>query len=119
MVKAIKFPAISLACTVLLCCAVSAAAQDSAKARPTFYKDVLPILQDNCQVCHRPMGKNVMGMVAPMAFMSYEEVRPWAKSIAKQVRAKEMPPWDATEEFQGVFSNERTLTEGEIETIVR
>ena len=60
-----------------------------------------------------------MGMVAPMAFMSYEEVRPWAKSMGKQVLAKEMPPWDASEEFHGVFSNERTLTDDEIATIVR
>ena len=88
-------------------------------ARPTFYKDVLPILQENCQICHRPIGKNVMGMVAPMAFMNYGEVRPWAKAIAKQVQAKKMPPWDASEEFHGVFSNERTLTVDEIATLVR
>lgn len=100
--------------------AVPALAQDSSiNARPTFYRDVLPILQDNCQVCHRPSGNRIMGMVAPMAFMSYEEVRPWAKSIAKQVGARTMPPWHAAPRHHGTFSNERTLTDAEIETLTR
>ena len=33
-------------------------------ARVTFTKDVLPILQENCQTCHRPSGQNMAGMVA-------------------------------------------------------
>lgn len=83
-----------------------------------FYKDVLPILQQNCQVCHRPGGANLGGMVAPMAFTTYEETRPWAKSIARQVAAREMPPWDAAPDFHGVFENERTLSQEEIDTLV-
>lgn len=90
----------------------------NAAERVTFTKDVLPILQENCQVCHRPNGANLGGMVAPMAFTTYKETRPWAKSMAKSVVNREMPPWDATEEFHGVFSNERTLTQVEIDTIV-
>ena len=42
---------------------------------PTFYKDVLPVLQTNCQECHRP------GEAAPMSFLTYESTRPWAKAI--------------------------------------
>jgi hypothetical protein len=87
--------------------------------RPSFYKDVLPIMQENCQECHRPKGANLMGMVAPMSFTSYKEVRPWAKAISKQVEARKMPPWHATEEFHEVFDNERTLTQVEIDTIVK
>ena len=45
--------------------------------RPTFYKDVMPILQENCQVCHREGGANFGGMYAPMAFTDYANVRPW------------------------------------------
>jgi hypothetical protein len=86
--------------------------------RLTFTKDVLPIVQENCQVCHRPGGANLSGMVAPMSFTTYEEVRPWAKAIAKQVSAKTMPPWHAAPEHAGVFSNERTLTQEQIDTIV-
>jgi hypothetical protein len=88
-------------------------------AKPTFTKDVLPILQENCQTCHRPLGANLSGMVAPMSFMSYKEVRPWAKAISKVVADKSMPPWHASEKSHGVFKNERTLTKDEIATLVK
>ncbi len=84
----------------------------------TFSKDVLPILQENCQVCHRPAGRNMSGMVAPMSLMSYQEARPWAKAIARAVGEREMPPWHATDATHGVYSNERTLTDAEVATIV-
>lgn len=100
---------------------VTTASADSAKVpdRPTFYKDVLPIVQENCQICHRPSGTNVMGMVAPMSFMSYAEVRPWAKAIKREVEARRMPPWHAAEKFHGVFANERTLTDADIAILAR
>lgn len=88
-------------------------------ARPTFTKDVLPILQENCITCHRQGGDNIAGMVAPMSLVTYQEVRPWAKSIVKNVVSKNMPPWFATEDFHGVFSNERRISEEEIQTIVK
>src|SRR5688572_13643387 len=98
--------------------AFAAAEADAPQAAPTFYKDVLPILQESCQSCHRPNGANLGGMVAPMAFTTYQETRAWAKSIAKQVEAKTMPPWHAAPEFHGVFANERTLEPAEIATVV-
>jgi hypothetical protein len=58
-------------------------------------------------------------MVAPMALTSYDEVRPWARSIAKAVEAREMPPWSAAPEHRGLFQDERVLTDHQIETIVR
>jgi len=88
-------------------------------ARPTFTKDVLPILQENCQACHRPQGLNLGGMVAPMPLTTYAEARPWAKSIARVVQARYMPPWHAAPDQHGVFEGERTLTEAEIETLTR
>ena len=97
--------------------AVSASAE--VPARPTFTKDVLPILQENCQDCHRPKPINMSGMVAPFPLTQYNEVRPWAKAVSKAVSSRYMPPWFATHEFNGVFQNERVLTEDEIETIVR
>ena len=83
----------------------------------TYYRDVLPIIQDNCQSCHQPEGQNLGGVVAPMSFMSYQETRPWARAIAHKVEAREMPPWYAAAP-QGVFSNERLLTDAEIETLL-
>src|SRR5438132_6870524 len=53
----------------------------------TFTKDIAPILQRSCITCHRP------GEMAPMALLTYEDARPWAKSIKARVAAREMPPW--------------------------
>ena len=75
-----------------------ASANDIAASKPTFHKDILPILQENCQTCHRSNGNNMGGMIAPMSLISYTEVRPWAKAMAKQVAARTMPPWHAAPE---------------------
>ena len=83
----------------------------------TYYEHVLPILQESCQTCHRPSGLNITGLVAPMPLMTYEDTRPWARAIARKVEAREMPPWFASAPT-GVFSNERRLSDAEIETIV-
>jgi len=91
-------------------CAVIAAAAGSEKA-VTFNKDVLPMLQKNCQSCHRP------GEVAPMSFLTYQDVRPWAKAMKAAVLAKKMPPWFADAKY-GHFQNERTLSEADIKTLV-
>lgn len=82
-----------------------------AGSTPTFAKDVAPIFYANCAQCHRP------GEIAPMSLLSYEEARPWAKSIAKNVAAREMPPWKLNPDH-GQFSNDMSLTQGEIDTIV-
>jgi len=78
----------------------------------TFHRDVLPILQAKCQGCHRP------GEVAPMPFLTYANVRPWAKSIRAAVTAKVMPPWFAGSGSEK-FSNDPSLTSGQIETLTR
>ena len=79
---------------------------------PTFHKDVEPIFQRSCQVCHRPNN------MAPMSLMSYQETRPWARSIKNKVEVREMPPWhiDPKVGVQG-FKNDRSLSDDEIETI--
>ena len=90
------------------------AGQSAAAPTPvTFAKDVAPILQQNCQVCHRP------GSMAPMSLLTYEQARPWAKSIKQKVIAREMPPWFIDKNV-GVqhFSNDRSLTDEEVATLV-
>ena len=67
-----------------------------------FNKDVLPILQRNCQTCHRP------GEAAPMPLLTYDQARPWAKAIREEVVSRRMPPWFA-DPNHGKFSNERSL----------
>ncbi|MFP6584351.1 MAG: hypothetical protein VCD00_17590 [Candidatus Hydrogenedentota bacterium] len=91
----------------------------AAGGQVTFTKDVLPIFQENCQECHRASGLNLSGMVAPMSLTSYQEARPWAKSIAKVVSEKSMPPWFASEGDHGKFELERGLSDEEIATIVK
>jgi hypothetical protein len=78
---------------------------------PTFTKDVAPILYKNCSQCHRP------NEVAPMSLMTYDEVRPWARSIKSKVLKKEMPPWGVGHSTLK-FSNDRQLHEREIYTLV-
>jgi hypothetical protein len=78
---------------------------------PTFTKDVAPILQKNCQTCHRP------GEAAPFPLIAYDEVRPWAPSIKRVVQQKVMPPWFADPNY-GHFANDRSLTAKEISTLV-
>lgn len=89
-------------------------ADDSAPAAvPTFSKEVVRIFQANCQECHRPGIQ-----FTPMALMTYEDVRPWAKSIREAVANREMPPWHANP-AHGEFKNDISLTEEQIATIVR
>src|SRR5712691_8171529 len=84
----------------------------AAQEQVTFTKDVAPILQERCQVCHR------VGTFAPMSLVTYEQARPWARSIKQKVLAREMPPWFIDKNV-GVqhFSNDRSLSGRDIQTI--
>lgn len=93
------------------CVALAAAATTGSQNQVTFSKEVLPVLQKNCQTCHRP------GEAAPMSFTTYESTRPWAKAIKTAVLTKKMPPWFADAHY-GKFSNDRSLSQQEIDTLV-
>ncbi len=80
-------------------------------AAPTFSKEVAPILQKNCQSCHRP------GEAAPFSLLTYKEARPWASSIKEAVQTRKMPPWFADPHY-GKFSNDRTMAAKDVETLV-
>ena len=77
----------------------------------TFNKDVLPILQKNCQSCHRP------GQIAPMSLVTYDDARPWARSIKTKVESRQMPPWFA-DPTHGQFANDRSLSQHDVDVIV-
>jgi hypothetical protein len=77
---------------------------------PTFYKDVLPIIQQHCQSCHRPE------QIGPMPFLTYEQVRTNATRIVLMVRSKKMPPWFADPKY-GHFANDPSLSLEEIQRI--
>ena len=73
----------------MISAAVFAVSAHAATDAATFNKDVLPILQKNCQVCHRP------GEAAPFSLLTYESARPWAKAMKAAVVSRKMPPWFA------------------------
>ncbi|HLJ18045.1 MAG TPA: hypothetical protein VKV15_26360 [Bryobacteraceae bacterium] len=92
--------------------ASSLATAASLPSTPTFYKDVAPILQARCVQCHRP------GEIAPMALITYQQVRPWAAAIKEAVLTKAMPPWSADAPL-GHFSNDWRLTDQQINIVRR
>jgi hypothetical protein len=92
--------------------AASALAADTAR-QVTFSKDVAPILQAKCQECHQPNS------IAPMSLITFEETRPWARSIKERVSTHQMPPWHI-DRGVGVqkFKNDMSLTDEQVDTIV-
>lgn len=95
--------------------AESAAAGSATDAPPvTFTSDVAPILQQKCQACHQPAS------IAPMSLMTFDEVRGWGPRIKDRVTKRIMPPWHLDKDL-GIqeFENDRSLTDEQIETIVR
>ena len=94
-----------------LAATVAAIAADSSSP-VTFSKDVLPILQKNCQSCHRP------GQIAPMSLLTYQDARPWAKAIKTAVSTRKMPPWFADQKY-GHFANDRSLKQTDIDTMAK
>jgi hypothetical protein len=101
-----------LVTTVVLGHALPGAAQTPATPI-TFTKDVAPIFQAKCEACHRPDS------IAPMSLRTYEETRPWARSIRARVADRQMPPWhiDKTVGIQA-FQNDRSLSETELTTVL-
>lgn len=97
----------SFASVILL----SLLAAPESSAQVTFCRDIAPILQSRCQGCHR------QGEVAPMPLLSYEDARPWARSIKKAVVSKKMPPWHADSAY-GKWKNDCRLTDEQAEKII-
>jgi hypothetical protein len=92
---------------------VGTAAMAATDSSPrSFNKDVLPILQRNCQGCHRP------GEVSPMSLLTYADARPWAKAMKAAVLSKKMPPWFADTKVGVHLSNQMTLSDADIDTLV-
>ena len=111
--QCVSFPVAMFALAALLSFPTGTAGQATDDA-VTFTRDVAPILQQNCEVCHRP------GSIGKMPLRSFEEVRPYARRIKEHVVARVMPPWpiDKTVGVQK-FKNDRSLTDEEIETLAR
>jgi hypothetical protein len=96
------------------CLSAQTANKAPGQGEVTFSKDVAPILQRSCQSCHRPES------IAPMSLLTYEDARPWARSIKQYVSQREMPPWFIDRNI-GIhdFKNDISLSDAEIATIVK
>jgi hypothetical protein len=105
---------IAFALGAVLAFPLVASAQAAAKSAPTFTKDVAPIFQEKCEACHRPDS------IAPMSLVTFEEARPWARSIKSRVASRQMPPWHLDKSV-GIqkYQNDRSLTDQQIDTIVK
>jgi hypothetical protein len=72
----------------VLAVAARASAAEPPKADVTFTRRRRPdFFQAKCEACHRP------GYIAPMSLVTYEDARPWARSIKTRVVSRQMPPW--------------------------
>jgi hypothetical protein len=115
MFKASVLPRLAAATAILVTPAIAMAqGTPSSGAVPTFTKDVAPILQRSCVTCHRP------GESAPMSLMTFDDARPWARSIKTRVSTREMPPWHIDRNI-GIqkFKDDPSLSDKEIATIVK
>ena len=101
------------ACLAITCAILAGPATAGAQDQPTYARDVAPIIQENCQVCHQA------GSIAPMSLLTYEAVKRYAPRIREKVTARLMPPWhiDRSVGIQE-FKNDRALTDDELETLV-
>jgi hypothetical protein len=90
--------------------AAFSAGGDAAQPTPGFYREVLPILEQHCQVCHRA------GEIAPFSLATYKDIKPWAQPILQASEHSKMPPWFA-DPCCGRFANDPSLTDREVETI--
>ena len=92
----------------------SAASAAEPTTTPTFTKDIPPIFQAKCESCHRPDS------IAPMSLVTWEQTRPYATAIKNRVETHQMPPWhiDKTVGIQK-YKNDRSLSDAQIDTIVR
>jgi len=113
--RAVRLLGFCAAAIVLFGAAVATPGQQQTqqKAVPTFSKDIVPILQDKCQDCHRP------GSIAPMSLLTYKDSRPYARSIRQKVATRTMPPWflDKSVGIQH-FKNDISLSDQQIATIL-
>jgi peroxiredoxin len=106
----LKSGPVAVAETPLQGCHIGRVTKPSDGAKTSYYRDVLPILQDRCQQCHRK------GEIGPFALSDYEVVRDWGPTIREAVSERRMPPWPADPKI-GKFSNDISLTEKEIDAI--
>src|SRR5262245_4794452 len=108
----LKFGAVVAVAAVLAGTSSSVGVSAAVPDNPTFTQDVLPIFQKSCQSCHRP------GQMAPFSLLTYEDARPWARSIKQKVETRYMPPWHL-DRTVGEYDPDPSLSDDQIATIAK
>src|SRR5262245_51460149 len=101
-----------LSAVIVVCAVRSVADANVVPDNPTFARDVLPIFQKSCQACHRP------GQMAPFSLLTYDDARPWVRSIKTKVETRYMPPWHL-DRTVGEYDPDPSLSDVEIATILK
>jgi len=101
----------STVCGAGIALAAAMLAADPLATTPTFSRDIRPILQAHCTICHSPGGPS------PMPLVTYEDALPWARKIKEQALTRHMPVWHAARGY-GAFENDPTLAANEIRLLV-
>jgi tetratricopeptide (TPR) repeat protein/mono/diheme cytochrome c family protein len=94
----------------LLAAALNCAAATVPAPAPTFYRDIAPIIYQNCSTCHRP------GESGPFSLLNYDDAKRHASQIAALTKSRFMPPW-LPQAGYGEFDEERRLTDKQIQLI--
>jgi mono/diheme cytochrome c family protein len=94
------------------------AGTDEAASEATYYGAVRGVLTKNCVGCHSENTASLGGITPPMALTSYQVARRWASRIATAVQDNYMPPWDADLQHQGVFKDERYISNEDKQTLI-
>jgi len=108
----LKSGTVAMAETQVQGCHIGRVTKASETAKTSYYRDVLPILQNRCQQCHRK------GEIGPFALSDYEVVRNWGPTIRDAVAERRMPPWPADRKI-GKFSNDISLSDQEIKSLTQ
>lgn len=96
--------------TVSIGCPIDREMKPTAKdGAVTYYRDVLPILQERCQSCHRP------GEAGPFSLLTYKQAVNWADDIKEYTKNRQMPPFKVSEGI--AFHNDRRMSDKEIATL--
>jgi peroxiredoxin len=102
---------VSVASTPIAGCRIGRVVEPKNEGAITYTKHIAPILQKNCQECHRP------GHIGPMSLVDYKHVLAWSDTIKEVVADRRMPPWYANPKH-GKFRNDRRLSDEDRKTLL-
>lgn len=90
--------------------------REQGAARPTFARDIAPIIYNQCAGCHHSSEPGALCGTNAFPLLSYEDVKSHAAAIVAMTRTRAMPPWLPKAGY-GDFADPQRLTDQQIELI--